>query len=241
MKIAFCDDDPEFIKNYDMSADEINEIVPVNYDNYISGNDLIKDYDKHDSYDIVFLDIELGKDSINGIETANKLKEMDDNVLIVFCTSHTEYVYESFEVEPFRFIVKPFDSEKFKDVMLVAYKEIQKINSDLCLVSDEESQHISVNDIYYIESDKRALIFHFKENSIISNGKLDDYSQKLYVNDFVLVNKSCLVNFNHIAVLESESIRLKNDSIIPISRNKHKYAKEEHVKFVLRRFGTNEK
>lgn len=241
MKIAFCDDDREFIKSYNVLADKINEIVPVNYDNYMSGNDLIKDYDKNDKYDIVFLDIELGKDSINGIETANKLKEIDDNVLIVFCTNHTEYAYESFEVEPFRFIVKPFDLEKFKSVILAAYKKIQNSNSDLCLVSDEASHHILVNDIYYIESDKRALIFHFKDNNITSYGKLDDYSQKLYINDFILVNRSCLVNCNHIAVFESGSIRLKNDSIIPISRNKQKYAKEEHVKFVLRRFGTNEK
>jgi DNA-binding LytR/AlgR family response regulator len=241
VKIAFCDDDMEFIKNCNRFADEINDIVPVGYDNYMSGTDLVENYDIYDTYDIVFLDIELGNGSINGIETAKEIKKIDDNVLIVFSTNHTEYVYESFDVEPFRFIVKPFDLEKFKSVILAAYKKLQRNNNSLYLISDKSSHHVLINDIYYIESIKRVLIFHFKDNSIKSYGKLDDYAQKLYINDFISVHKSYIVNFNHMAVFESESIRLQDNIIIPVSRNKRKYVKEEHVKFVLRRFGINDK
>jgi two-component system, LytTR family, response regulator LytT len=240
VKIAFCDDDMEFIKNYNGFAEKINEIVPVNYDNYMSGTDLLENYDKHDTYDIVFLDIELGIGSINGIETAKKLKKIDDNVLLVFSTNHTEFVYESFEVEPYRFIVKPFDLEKFKSVIFAAYKKLQERSNSLYLISDKTSYHVLINDIFYIESNKRVLVFHFKDNSIKSYGKLDDYAQKLYINDFISVHKSYLINFNYVAVFESESIGLRNNVIIPISRNKRKYTKDEHAKFVMRKFGAND-
>lgn len=240
VKIAFCDDNMEFIKNYDSFADKMNEIVPIKYDNYMSGTEFLENYDKYDTYDIVFLDIELGND-INGIETAKKLREIDDNVLIVFATSHTKYVYESFDVEPFRFIVKPLNLEKLKKVILAAYEKLQKSNKILCVVSEKTVHHVVINDIYYIESDKRILIFHFKDKIIKSYGKLDDYVQRLYLNDFISVHKSYLVNFNHLADFESESVKLQNGIIIPISRNKRKYAKEEHIKFALRRYRANDK
>lgn len=108
LNLAICDDDTNDIaimkKNilqYTIESD--NNIV---VSSYFSASDLLSDYKNH-LYQIVLLDIEMP--DINGMELARQLRDMDDDLLIVFTTSYPEYMHESFEVQPFQFITKPVD------------------------------------------------------------------------------------------------------------------------------------
>ena len=56
-------------------------------------------------FDIIFLDIEMGQE--DGITVARRIRKIDKKVLIVYVTSHENYMMESFEIRPFRFLVKP--------------------------------------------------------------------------------------------------------------------------------------
>ena len=66
-------------------------------------------------YDAIFLDMEMGK--LGGIETANKIRETDKYVIIVFVTSHTKYMKECFQCEPFRFLIKPINTDEINKVI----------------------------------------------------------------------------------------------------------------------------
>ena len=68
-------------------------------------------------YDLFILDIEMP--NLDGMELAKVIKEHIKNPVIIFLTSYTDYVYNAFEVEAFRFIPK----ENMKDKKIV--------NSDL--------------------------------------------------------------------------------------------------------------
>lgn len=54
---------------------------------------------------------------MNGIETANAIREIDERVSIVFVTSHEEYAIECFQCNPLRFLKKPLQSEKMADAL----------------------------------------------------------------------------------------------------------------------------
>ncbi len=55
-------------------------------------------------YDILLLDIEMP--GLNGIELTNKVKKYLPDAITIFVTSYEQYVYKSFEVQPYRFIPK---------------------------------------------------------------------------------------------------------------------------------------
>lgn len=108
LNIAICDDDTNDIaimkKNILQYTIETDNNLVVS--SYFSASDLLSDYKNH-LYQIVLLDIEMP--DINGMELARQLRDMDDDLLIVFTTSYPEYMHESFEVQPFQF----FNTDSF--------------------------------------------------------------------------------------------------------------------------------
>lgn len=81
MRIAICDDEPEFV---DGISEEIkayaaknNEIVYI--DSFINGSELMSELCNKVKYDIIFLDICMP--SVNGIDLGNYIREeLNDNI-----------------------------------------------------------------------------------------------------------------------------------------------------------------
>jgi DNA-binding LytR/AlgR family response regulator len=47
----------------------------------------------------------------NGIETAKKLRERDEDTILIFITAILEYVFEAFDVAAFYYLLKPIEEE----------------------------------------------------------------------------------------------------------------------------------
>ena len=105
IKIAICEDEKEqqeLLKSY---IDQIFDGLSVKYELeiYNLGEELLDSYSK--DIDILLLDIQMGQ--INGMDTARKIRELDDKVEIIFITSLIEYVLEGYEVRAYRYLIKP--------------------------------------------------------------------------------------------------------------------------------------
>ncbi len=87
--IALVDDDIEFLntlKNYlGKFTDETQAEFSVH--TYTSGVDFITNYKL--IYDLVIMDIEMP--GFNGMETAKELRELDENVVLIFITQIAFY------------------------------------------------------------------------------------------------------------------------------------------------------
>jgi two-component system LytT family response regulator len=64
---------------------------------------------KSNSYDLVFLDIQMPK--ITGIELANIVLEYNPRSFIIFQTAYSEYALEAFKVGGFDYLLKPVSTE----------------------------------------------------------------------------------------------------------------------------------
>lgn len=53
----------------------------------------------------------------NGIDTARKLREQAPTLPIVFVTSSKEYVWQSFPVHPFDYLLKPFEQARIRQLL----------------------------------------------------------------------------------------------------------------------------
>ena len=89
LNIAICDDDTNDIaimkKNILQYTIETDNNIVVS--SYFSASDILSDYKNH-LYQIVLLDIEMP--DINGMELARQLRDMDDDLLIIFTTSYPD-------------------------------------------------------------------------------------------------------------------------------------------------------
>ena len=50
----------------------------------------------------------------NGIETAQKIREIDSNVGLIFLTSLTQYVWKGYEVNAVNYLLKPLKYTRLK-------------------------------------------------------------------------------------------------------------------------------
>jgi len=96
-KIAVCDDEKIFVDDLTekiKSCGNEYEIYPFD-----SGESLLK---SKIVFNIIFLDIEMT--GLDGINAAFKLRENGYDGIIIFLTSHTEFMPEAFKVNAFRFL-----------------------------------------------------------------------------------------------------------------------------------------
>ena len=112
ISIATCEDEKEI---QDTIEDYLNNILKntnIEYEiqKYNSGESLLESNLK--DIDILLLDIQM--DQINGMDTARKIRKVDNNMEIIFITSLIDYVQEGYEVRAYRYLLKPIELEELK-------------------------------------------------------------------------------------------------------------------------------
>ncbi|MDY5990905.1 MAG: LytTR family DNA-binding domain-containing protein, partial [Oscillospiraceae bacterium] len=114
MKIAVCEDEKNIAEKL---AEYINDFMKSTYfefsiDIFLTGEHFLR---SSEYYDLLFLDCELP--DINGLTLAKELRERDIETEIIFVTAYDAYVYDSFEVRPFRYLLKPIDENTISKVL----------------------------------------------------------------------------------------------------------------------------
>lgn len=116
INVAICDDVVSTTGKIETMLQNIakRNFMPVDTDVFWKGEHLVDSVEMGNSFDIIFLDIEMGQE--DGITVARRIRKIDKSVLIVYVTSHENYMMESFEIRPFRFLVKPVSREMMERV-----------------------------------------------------------------------------------------------------------------------------
>ncbi len=65
--------------------------------------------------DLLFLDVEM-KD-INGMKTAEEIRKFDKELLIVFVTGYSEYVFDGYRTGAFDYVLKPAEEEQIRHIL----------------------------------------------------------------------------------------------------------------------------
>ena len=110
MFAALCDDDKyiiEELKKLLLTYAKENRII-IDIDEFESGEKLLN---SENNYDIIVLDFQLG--STDGLTVAKELRKRNVLSCIIFLTSYPHFMIDAFEVNTFRFLLKPIDKSKF--------------------------------------------------------------------------------------------------------------------------------
>lgn len=73
--------------------------------------------------DVVFLDIDMP--GYNGLELANKMKEYNDKIIIIFVTAYSQYALEAFQSYPLDYILKPVSERRLAETMEQVFKRFK--------------------------------------------------------------------------------------------------------------------
>lgn len=235
MKIAICEDDPliaAFFEDYLNSLKHQN----IDYDIFYSGDDLIAHMTKNNvSYNIFFMDIEMpGR---NGIDTAAFIRTCDKNALIIFITNYQDYVFQVFDVLPFRFLIKPIHIEQLEKVLKEAFAWINAAKKIFFFKIGKQQLQVAYEEILFFEGNLR------KVRLVTTNGEWNFYSKiskvfsELDPKIFLQPHASFLVNMDHIRAITDSKIIMTNEMTIPISKKFRNSVKQCHMEYIEWRCG----
>ncbi len=232
LKIAICDDEVIFIDMYKKVIKKIQDEHQYNLDihTYRCGEDLIDDMIIHEKqFDLIFLDIVMG--TLNGIETAREIRKMSQMVPIVFLTSSKEYALDSYEIRAFNYIMKnssQLEAQMLEAIVACCQKKVTYITIQNKFIIEK----IDVNDIVYIESNRRKIIVKTKSDMYETYEKLDTIFAKLSPFGFVRTHRSYIVNLAYIQkITPKEIMTIFGDSVI-VSRSNADSVKMKFMEYL---------
>ncbi len=229
-RIAVVDDDREFsaklreyLEQYAKENDETFEIE-VFYD----GAEILKDYTPR--YELILLDIEMP--AVNGMEAAQKIREMDEAVVLMFITNMAQYAIHGYSVGALDFVMKPISYYPFSMKIKRALKRVQKKEIPTILLTTSDGvKRLKVSQIYYVEIQGHMLHYYTEEGEFVMRGTLSSVEKMLPSSLFVKCNHWYLVNLMHVTEVRKNTTVVGNFELEVSRRNRAGFLKAlaEHM------------
>lgn len=223
IKIAICDDQKCFV-------DSIERLLRV-YEEKNQQDFYIKKYTKplqlmeslKEEFQIFFIDIEMP--AMDGLELVDIIRKHDEKSIILFVTSHSEFIRIGYEYEVQNFITKPITQIQINFEMNRALRKLSTYQQKYITLKNEKGYFkLFLSDIEYIETVKRKVLFHLRNKKQESGYfKMKDLEERLEKFHFVRCHNGIIVNVDCIESLHEFTITLySGDQIfIPKSRKQN--------------------
>ena len=170
-------------------------------------------------YDAVFLDIMMP--SINGMEVAQKIREIDKNVELVFITNASEYAVKGYSVEALDFVVKPINYDALKNCLDNLVKRIKKKGKVTIIKTANGLEQVKVDAIHYIQAFGHQVVYYTDDGEKEAWNSLNKVEKELPPNIFIKVNRYTLLNIRYVkSFKKNEIIGLNNERFLVSRLNK---------------------
>ena len=168
------------------------------------GKDILENY--RAEYDIILMDIQMER--MDGMTTAEEIRKLDGEVLIIFITSLASYAIRGYAVNALDYIVKPISYYVFSQSLRRALRQLRRRTRTYLLVNYKNiAQKIDSSDVYFIEVDGHNLVYHTADGDIVAPGAMRDVEARLADSPFFRCNKGYLVNMAHVdGVVEDDAM-----------------------------------
>ena len=213
LKIAIADDTESDLTQLKSAIDEAAEgMFEPEYLCFESGSGLLS---SNEWYDVVFLDICM--DGINGIETAELLRKKRADIPIIFVTSSDEYVWNSFSVHPFDYLLKSYDSGRIHKLFSDLIKIVGRKEPELDIKVARQDFSIPFSKIAYVTAQNHTVNIATDDN-IYRSAVTFSYVKEELCKDprFLMCNRGIIVNMDRVLRFDSDTIEMPDGTAFPV-------------------------
>ena len=217
MRCIIVDDEPIARKGIQKLVARISQLELLDS---FSSAEAAAGYMQITNVDLIFLDIQMP--GVNGIEFARSIPK---HTLIIFTTAYSEYALDSYEVDAVDYLVKPIDAAKFRKAVdkAITYhsllldedkKSVENVEDECIFVkSDRKYFKVNLKDILFIEGLKDYVIIQLDGQRIITRMNVKTIHDLLPKSIFLRINRSYIVNRNHIESFDNNDVFIKQHEI----------------------------
>lgn len=195
--VAIVEDDKDFsdlLKDY-LKQYEIEKKIQCEVKVFDHAQAILENYENE--YDLILMDIEMP--GMNGMDAAEKIREKDEEVVIMFITNMAAYAIRGYSVGALDFVMKPINYYTFSMKMTRALKRVPKKDvKPIVLALSDGMKKLDAKQIYFLEVQNRMVHYHTEEGEFVVRGTLQAAEQMLSDYSFIKCNHWYLVNLMHV-------------------------------------------
>lgn len=185
---------------------------------FTDGDEILENY--RPAFDIIFLDVEMKR--LNGMETAQRIRELDDDVLLIFITNMAQYAIKGYSVGALDYVLKPVPYFAFSQQLQKALGQLEKRERHyLAVAVDGGMRRLDAAEIYYLESEGHKVHFYTEKEDFVVSGTLKNYEEKLVGRAFARCNSGYLVNLAQVSGVQQDMVQI-GPYALQISRPRRK-------------------
>lgn len=236
MKIAVCDENEICrIKLAEMIRKKCSD---AEIWGFASGEELLE---AEEYFEVCFLEVAMK--SISGIDVARQIRKLQreqgcEKSLIVFVAEDKRHMEEAFEVNAYHYLLKPVEEKKICSVMEGACQDVsasRRVDRKYIVVKcGTVSKKVLIQDILYVESNNKKVIFHTNGRKIETYGKMDE-TEKMLGQVFYRCHRCYLANMEKITAYSQDTIQLVNGDRLILARKKYPDFLKKYKNFAERR------
>src|SRR6476659_316647 len=217
IKCIIIEDEPLAVKGL---SDYISQVPFLELQATFKDAILATDFLRHNSTDLIFLDIHLPK--LKGMAF---LKTLSHPPSVIITTAYHQYAVEGFDLNVTDYLLKPFDFERFllavtkvKTIQIERQKhESREIKDFIFLNAERKRVKILFSEMLYIESQREYIKIVTTKKEYISKMSTHEIEDILPSNLFRRIHRSFIVSLSKIESYTAEMVEV-NGVPIPIGR-----------------------
>lgn len=234
MKIAICEDQAVQVNllNNKIKKWANDYDIEATINNFTTAESFLFEWEDYDKYDIIFLDIKLGK--ISGVELSNIIREKNKNVDIVFVTGFFKYALHGYKVGALQYLMKPI---KISDLYFCLNKTQERIsnkNDKYMMILETPKKYIKLNcnEIHYCIMFSPYIDIHTSSEKITVRKKISELEREIPSKYFIRCHRSYIVNLKYVKSITKDSVVLESGIRIPISRGRYKDINDTFINYI---------
>lgn len=232
MRVAICDDEKPMQTILENLLDEFGRLrnIDISIDKFDNGHDLLRVLNEKE-YEIVFMDHQM--QDIDGMETSRLIRSRNTDCVIIFVSAFPEVAVDSYEVNAFRFIVKPINKEKLFKAIDDHLRSIDYDNL-LILNTNDGKWKIKMSDIIYAEAKGKHTIVRTVQKSFEINIHMKKIEDKLPSEKFCRCQRAYIAGFAHINNHTNAEIIFDNGERAQIGKAYYAKFKNAFQEYIMR-------
>ena len=191
--------------------------TPYELARFTGSDDFLFDWPR--PLDLLFLDIQMP--GIDGMELAERVRENDEKVAIVFVTNTPDYSLRGYQVDASAYLVKPLSYEQFSQQMDRVWRKLDHVRGDFIAIRNAEGSFVvNTNDISCIELLGRRITVHTHSGDIAYSGAIGTLEQQL-PDTFFRCHSSFIVSLKEVESIQGNEVTVAGRKV-PVSRHRRK-------------------
>ncbi len=236
MRIAIVDDvsaERNLLRSR-LESQMLSRHLSVHISEFDSGEAFLAAAREH-PFTVLFLDIYMG--GITGVQTAAELRTFDPECLLVFTTTSTDHALDGFRLRAMHYLVKPYDEKEVGALLDEILRRIPKVDKHIVMKVNGSNVQLAFRDIVSAEHYAHQIqVKTASGRTFVTRQSFGEFTAPLKTDErFFVCGRGVIINMEHAADIGNGSFTMDDGSIVGISRDLVKPARQAFMDFLFKR------